>query len=608
MNKLPSWVGGVRFRRLRFPRIRRPSVGASLPRRQYERPLIAILLAITFLILMWPALRGPVVLWSDSRIDLDWARRGVGIFEPPPPAPPGEDAAHPVKPTYLVFLRTAMALSPFEDRRSIVVLQSLLLFLSASAAALFLARRRGFLAGLGFLALLLLSLRVRNGASAVMPETITTVLLLPCAVALIEPPRRSWAFGLLGPLSAALFWVRPNAGAAGLALLMLRLALAKRFRAIALLAVSFAIPLLTVWAATRPSQGGDAMRGLSFSILEGSADDYWRPSLQLAPREIERRTGFEEMRRAVTNWRRTLAARGPDARRQLSWRAFHGLLGTEFYDSRWSRIYQRLHSHATILSPFLILASVSLLLILPFGGKERSFNLAPAVLLLILVLQNLVLGSNPRYVSPFLPLLFLLAAAALQSVVTRRPRRLWLAPAVFALLVLLVSRQPGIADVQWGQVEAAGVRLRQTIPKGALPRTGPATLHLRIAPAALPSGAHLEVIAPGGQRLYDSQKDSLRHRPAITMGLPDWLLESNSSTAVTLELVSSGQYGQFDSLLFPIVPPPWSAPAVRSGSTDLSPATGIPRGSLDWWTHSGLDHIAPETDSAARDPRRQVAR
>jgi hypothetical protein len=52
--------------------------------------------------------------------------------------------------------------------------------------------------------------------------------------------------------------------------------------------------------------------------------------------------------------------------------------------------------------------------------------------------------------------------------------------------------------------------------------------------------------------------------------------------------VTFGSYGEFQYLLFPVIPPPWRARAVREGSDALSSSTGIRSGSLDWWAHPGL--------------------
>jgi len=73
-----------------------------------RRALLAFLGAAGLALYLWPALKAPVVLWSDSEIDLAWARDGVGIVSPAPPPP----SAHPAKPGWIAFLRAASVGSP----------------------------------------------------------------------------------------------------------------------------------------------------------------------------------------------------------------------------------------------------------------------------------------------------------------------------------------------------------------------------------------------------------------------------------------------------------------------------------------------------------------
>jgi hypothetical protein len=87
--------------------------------------------------------------------------------------------------------------------------------------------------------------------------------------------------------------------------------------------------------------------------------------------------------------------------------------------------------------------------------------------------------------------------------------------------------------------------------------------------------------------LYDSRGDSARHRPSISVDLPQDLLDQNVESDTSLRLRSSGAYGKDEYLLFPVIPRPWGAAAVREQSLELSPSTGISAGGLDWWAHAG---------------------
>jgi hypothetical protein len=262
------------------------------------------------------------------------------------------------------------------------------------------------------------------------------------------------------------------------------------------------------------------------------------------------------------------------------------LFGTEFYDARWSEPYRRLATASRMVSPFLILAAVGILLA-PWRRAERSATAMGWLLLVLILGQSLLLGSNPRYVLPFLPVLFLLAiAAAGPSLLTGTGRKL-AAAAVFAFGIALLAGARYVLDWQWGQVESSGIRLVQPIPKGALPSRQPATFHVRIASPLVPPAAHFEILGPGSRRLYSSAEDPARQRPYVTISLPDWLLEANRAGSTELTFVSLGGYGPNSYLLFPVIPPPWSTSARRAGSAALSPTTGISGGSLDWWAHEG---------------------
>src|SRR5262249_33847318 len=110
--------------------------------------LLVLLGALVLALYLWTALQAPVVLWSDSRTDLAWAKEGLGTFKPIPPPAPGKPIDHLPKPGYLLFLRGAMLAFPsLGEERSVIVVQSALLALSILGTALFLARRRGFATG-----------------------------------------------------------------------------------------------------------------------------------------------------------------------------------------------------------------------------------------------------------------------------------------------------------------------------------------------------------------------------------------------------------------------------------------------------------------------------
>ncbi len=543
----------------------------------------AVLGAFGLAIYLWPAVAAPVVLWSDSTLDLDWARKGIGIFEP---APRGD---HPAKPVYLLFLRgaTALPLAESEARRAVIV-QSVLLWAAIAGTSLVFARKQGAAAGAALYIVLVLFLRLRDSASAVMSEAFSAALFLPLAACVLWPPRRLPGVLAAGLGVTVLFWARPNLGAIAFVLLAARFFVEKNWTAILAVLAVFAAAAIAVGLLPGARGKGDPLRGLSYPLLEATADYYWRPSIGPWPHgDSPREQTRAEMRRAAENWKIRLAARGPDARRELVWRALHGLLGTEFYDARWSRLYAGATYLSRILAPVLIVAWLAFLVGFSLAGAETHASMAGLLLTFSLVVQDLVLGSNPRYVLPALPAFLLFGAAAASSWKDAFvPRKLWTLLLFLGLMAGLVATRY-VLDWQWGMIEAPGVKLVQPIPKGALPPQGPATLHLRIASPAVPTWAGLDILGPGDRLLYSSLGDHARQRPFITIPLPAWLLQANRRGPVELSLLSRGGYGPTSYLLFPVVPPPWARDARREGSPALSPATGVRSGSLDWWAHPG---------------------
>ncbi len=540
-----------------------------------RRLFIGLLAAAGLLLYLWPALRAPVVRWSDSDVDLGWARRAEGILSP------ADSPHHPAKPIYILFLRGVLAVGNEDGAaRRIVVIQSLLVWLAIAAAALRVGRRVGPRWGLALYAVLILYLRLRDASSAIMSEALTAALLLPIAALLLDPPERAAMTALLGLATAALFLVRPNAGVVALVLAAASLVLSRRSRRIPPLFLGFAILWAPFWRAT--AVRNDPFRGMAPAFITGSLDYSWTPEREHpAPEPLP----FVQVRSALENWRATLAEEHGDRGRQLVWRALHGALGTDFYDARWSRWYARAAALSRLVTPILTLGCLAVLLAVPLRGRARVAKLLGLLISAALVAQSLVLGGLPRLALPLLPALFLYGIAALPGL-EGGGRRL-VAAAIFALLVGLVAWQRQVLDCEWGMIESDRVRITQIIPRGALPEQAPATLHVRIAPLLVPTNAGLEVHGPGGHRLLAGPSDGSVPRPFLTVSLPDALLAANRRGTIELAFVSRGDYDAAHFLVFPVIPRPWGPPAHREGSEEISPASGIASGSLDWWAHPG---------------------
>ena len=513
--------------------------------------LCALLGAAGLALYLWPALKAPVVLWSDSRFDLQWARDGAGIVSPAPPPP----SPHPAKPGWIAFLRVATAGASAEQApRRVVLIQTVLLWLSIAATSLFLARKTTFAQGGLFYVLVILFLRLADSSTTVMSEALTAALLLPVAAALLDPPSRALPGFALGAASGFLFLVRPNAGAAAGLLAAIAFLATRRLRAFAGWDIGAALVVVPIWVMTSPPRR-DALRGLGPAFAWARAEYGWVNAAGL------------------------FASDTSEAARQTVWRLFHGLLGGELYDASWSPAWMRLEEWSRILSPFLVLGALACLLA-PSRARDSRARLLGLVLAAFLIVQSYWLGALPRFALPFLPLLFFFAIAAWPPV-------RGLAILIFAVLVAAARWQRQVLDREWGRIETAGIRISQTLPRGALPEKAPATLRIRVAPVLVPASADLSVLGPTGDVLYDGRRDLDRRRPYIDVPLTPALLAENRERAVALTLVSHGLYGDTQYLLFPVISRPWSAPAVRDESDTLSPSTGVVTGGLDWWVRPG---------------------
>ncbi len=525
---------------------------------------------------LWPALRAPIVLWSDSRLDLSWAQQGIGLWKPLPAR-----EIHPLKPGYLIFLRLAGTVFPIAGKeRSIVIVQSLLLWASILLTSAFLARRRGGAAGLTMCVALFSFLRLRDSASAIMSEALAAALFLPlCAVAVERPVRlRSLPFVALSVL--VLFWVRPNVGGIAFLVLLAGWGMQKTWRQSVLVAILVIAGGFATWGATRRFAGEDAGRGIYGTIVFGSTEYNWWPSLKSWTGPVGPFRSAGRLRVASSEWRNTLELPAPDRDRELRWRALHGIFGLSYYDSRWSRLYAAFDRTERIAGLLLLVAGIAF----SVGAARRDGAIVACagLLLALLIAHNLLFGSSPRLILPFLPGFFLMGAAAS----FRTPASLRKGPmTVFALLAIVLALIPEVLSWDWGQMEAEGITLEQRIPRHALPLSTPATLHVRIAP---PGSAAAQLIASvDGRILYRSTDDHDRLRPLITVPVPQEILDKNAAAPVVLRLTSTGDYDTTSYLLFPVIPAPWRAGASRRNDPSLSPATDISRGGLDWWAHSG---------------------
>jgi hypothetical protein len=297
-----------------------------------RRILIGLLGAAGLALYLWPAIAAPAVVWSDSEVDLRWAREGIGLSKPFTETERQRAPMHPLKPGYLLYLHLAANAVPgVGETRSSVLVQSLLLWASIALTSLLLARSQGAPAGISAYFLLLTFFPLRDCASAVMSEAISAAAFLPLAAAAIAPPHGRNRAAFVGAALAALFWVRPNVGGVAFCLVLLGWCLARSFRESLWMAATFLVGLLGVWVALPAFTGSSAKRELQAPLLFGSAEYYWAPAAQprvpALPKPVEPEPIATRLR---GNWNRLLQSPHADRNREMRWRAAHALFGVEY--------------------------------------------------------------------------------------------------------------------------------------------------------------------------------------------------------------------------------------------------------------------------------------
>jgi len=524
---------------------------------------------------LWAALRAPVVLWSDSRVDLALAREPFGFLGGAAFIDHG-GWGHAIKPGFIFFLTLCSWL--FSDpARASVVAQSVILFAAITTAAVAIARRRSALLGGVFFVLAIGTLSFRDAASAVMSEALAAAGFLAAAafaaLGRCDSRRRAFAAGIA---VAGLFTVRPNVGAAAAVLFLVAFAPAIRLRPA--LAIAMLGAFILVWvpvAIGRKVHGPPVRSGVTSALLTGSLDYLWPPLITPWPSgATPAATARAELVLAAHRWREMWPPSTPEIRRQWAWRMFHALLGGDYYDARWSKTYRAFDELSRTARPILVLLSAAIVLCALRDRETRRWAWLGASVIALLVAQSLLVGSLPRYGLPFLaPLLFFAVLCA--------GRRVILPALVFALFVVSISRFPGILDREWGKIERSGVVVTQTLPRGKI--VAVPLLHVRIGSLIGPTTAGLSVVDDRGRELFSSLRNAHPEQPEIAFLLPADLRERNRMESIELRFVGSGRFDETNFYVFPVIPRPWSPPATREGSDLLSPDTGIGSGGLDWW-------------------------
>src|SRR5262249_61831094 len=112
----------------------------SVPERRIPmRVLLLLALGLSGIALfLIPAARAPIIRSGDTETDLRWAREGVGLWK----RQTAEEVrqVHSLKPGYIFFLRLASGVIPGNPERSIVLVQSFLLWAGIAVSCLRLGR------------------------------------------------------------------------------------------------------------------------------------------------------------------------------------------------------------------------------------------------------------------------------------------------------------------------------------------------------------------------------------------------------------------------------------------------------------------------------------
>jgi hypothetical protein len=254
---------------------------------------------------------------------------------------------------------------------------------------------------------------------------------------------------------------------------------------------------------------------------------------------------------------------------------WHGLLGTDYYDARWSWTYWRIDEAAKVARPFVVLLAVAWVVCAIRRPETRVFGTLGLAVIAMLVVQDLLVGALPRYGLPFLAPLLLFAVL---SVTKRLAAPLLTA----AILIGAVSLNPGVLDREWGTIEKSGVVVTQEIPRASLDQQR-RELHVRIGSLTGLTSAELFVEDDAGRPLLSSVTNVHPDQPVIVVPLPADLLERNRHGPVVVRFVAGSGFDTTNFYVFPVVPWPWGVLAQRQASGVLSPTTGIVSGSLDWW-------------------------
>jgi hypothetical protein len=522
----------------------------------------------------------------DLEILRRWGQTGVL-------APRADLPDHMLKPGYILYLRTLLGASaPFPIGRVLIV-NALLAVISFAAVTIALWKTRRFRAALLAAAFFLFFSPLRDCADDVMSELPSAAGLLGClALLVLAVEGRDAFYPATGLLAALIALLRPNVGELAVAIGAVAAAGTPRgLRKAAALVGCFI-------AGTALATGMGRWKHISLNplsveastpLLWGAADYYWKPDVGAWPSGLDAaEKGREERSAAARLWKAKFQSRSRDDRRALLWKLGHAVLSSEQLPPRWRPPAYLAYDKA--IRRWWWLAALGLLTAsaaAAFGGRG-PWRLAPVVIAAAIVAQGAVFGADPRFALPLVPAWCVVLLLALPGSVLS-PRALAAGAATLAAFVALLTAAPDASTSDYAVVRGPAP-LSFRIPASAFARTaGRATIHVRFLELSQKFDRGVTIEA-GGRPLQRYEPDPARPYPAFLSAVVDGeLLETARRAGLVVDLRPGGA-ADWNFFYFPVIPPPWAAPATINADAAIeSGYGGTTNGGIPWWIHDGAD-------------------
>ncbi len=494
---------------------------------------------------------------AAAREDLDILRTWIatGLLTDHP-----TDFAHLTKPGFLLYLRAALPHAG-EDRgenRRFLFLNAAWILLGLGSVSIALRRRCGPLSELFFLLIALGCVALRDCADYVLSEPLAIGLALVVAAGVIHTDQEGarWKFGL-GAAVCLVTLVRPNLGALLLLIVLLK-ELSRQRRGIGLAATLGGFILcvggLTVLGRlTRIPL--NPFGGSSRVLLWGTADYYWKPDIGDWP--VGGTSGESthlQLAKTRARWNSFFRNWNANHRRSLEWRLGHGILSAEELPSRWNSAHYLAADRfarrwwwaiATILGGLSVAAAI---------GGRGPWLCAPILVVMALIGQGLLFGTDPRLALPFLPLWALVLAAVLPTVRWGR-FAIGGGAATVLLLFLFVRSVPDVAAFDFALVQGPGRRIEQALPSEAFCKSARATVHFRLLQEP-PFVLGLSVFANGRPAL---RRGTANPSPwpasfAVALGEPETAQALHEGLRLRIETEGAASSNEA-FVYYPVVPP-----------------------------------------------------